>query len=153
MTRFGLEEIPPFNCDLEERLPGPVQALKHAISSSDGLVVCSPEYNHGISGVLKNALDWASRPSLDSPLKGKPAMIMTAATSATGGARAVPQIRETLASCLARVVARPAVVIPRVQEKIVEGRFVDEAVLTSAMAAVRDLVDEIMLLRRSMHYG
>jgi chromate reductase, NAD(P)H dehydrogenase (quinone) len=153
MTRFGLEEIPPFNSDLEERLPGPVHAFKEAISSSDGLVICSPEYNHGISGVLKNALDWASRPSLNSPLKGKPALIMTAAASATGGARAIPQIHETLASCLARVVARPAVVIPRVHDKIMEGRFVDEAVLSSAMAAIRDLVAEIMLLRRSLHYG
>jgi chromate reductase len=151
LSRFGLEEIPLYNGDLEgERLPAPVQAFKDAISSSDGIVICSPEYNHGISGVLKNALDWASRPSLlTSPLKDKPALIMTAAPSLTGGARAGPQIRETLASCLARVVARPDVVIRRAQDKMVGGRFVDEDVIALAMQAIGDLVAEIMLLRQS----
>jgi len=154
LSRFGLEEIPLFNSDLEERFPAPVQAFKEAISSSDGIVICSPEYNHGISGVLKNALDWASRPSLlTSPLKDKPALILTAAPSLTGGARAGPQIRETLASCLARVVPRPDVVIRRAHDKMVGGRFVDEEALSLAVQAIGDLVAEIMLLRQSRRSG
>jgi chromate reductase len=148
LSLFTLDQIPLFNLE-GECLPAPVQALKEAISASDGIVICSPEYNHGMSDVLKNALDWASRPHPDSPLKGKPALIMTAAPSLTGGARAGQQIREALASCFARVVARPDVVIRQVQDKIVGGRFVDEAVLSLATQAIRDLVAEIKLLRQS----
>lgn len=150
LSRFGLEDIPLFNSDLEgEHLPAPIRAFREAIYASDGIVICSPEYNYGTSGVLKNALDWASRPSLDSPLKGKPALIMTAARSITGGVRATHQVRETLLACLARVVARPDVVIPRVHEKIIGGRFVDEAVLSVAMQAIGDLVAEITLLQQT----
>jgi len=144
MTLFGLEEIPLFNSDLEgHKLPQSVRGLKEAIRSCDGLVLCSPEYNHGMSGVLKNALDWASRPAYESVLKGKPTLIMTSAPSPVGGARAVQQIRETLASCLAKVVARPDVVIPKIHEKIVDGKFVDEIVLAHAQRAIGDLVAEI----------
>jgi len=144
MMLFGLEEIPPYNSDLEgAKLPQSVRALKEAIRSCDGLVLCSPEYNHGMSGVLKNALDWASRPSYQSVLKGKPTLIMTSAPSPVGGARAVQQIRETLASCLSRVVARPDVVIPKINEKIVEGKFVDEVALAHAQQAIGDLIAEI----------
>jgi chromate reductase, NAD(P)H dehydrogenase (quinone) len=74
-------------------LPQPVRALKDAIARSDGIVLCSPEYNHGMSGVLKNALEWASRPGLESPLKNKPALMVASSPAYTGGARAHAQMR------------------------------------------------------------
>ena len=151
MTLFGLEQIPLFSADLEgEHLPPPVRALQEAIRSSDGLVLCSPEYNYGMSGVLKNAIDWASRPSLNSPLRNKPTLIMTAAPAATGGVRACHQIRDALASCLARVLVPPDVVIPRVREKIIGGTFVDEATLAFATEAIGRLLAEIQLVQRSL---
>jgi chromate reductase len=144
MTLFGLEALPLFNADLEvDGFPDSVRELHDAIRDSDGLVLCSPEYNYGVSGVLKNGLDWASRPALHSPLKGKPTLILTAAPSAVGGARAAHQVRETLISCLARVVPRPDIAIPRVHEKIVDGKFIDEMVLAAATRAVEDLIAEI----------
>ncbi|MCC7464309.1 MAG: NAD(P)H-dependent oxidoreductase [Gammaproteobacteria bacterium] len=148
LTLFGLGQIPLYNSDLEgEHLPGPVHALKEAVTACDGLVLCSPEYNHAASGVLKNAIDWVSRPAYQSPLVGKPVLIITAATSPLGGVRVISQLREVLASCLARVVATRDVVVPKVHEKIVDGRFVDKATLASASRAIDHLVQEIRLLR------
>jgi chromate reductase, NAD(P)H dehydrogenase (quinone) len=144
MTLVGLGSLPLFSVDLEgAHLPGDVRAFQEAVRRCDGLVICSPEYNYGMTGVLKNALDWASRPSLKSPLKGKPALIMSAATASTGGVRAIHQIRDTLVACLARVVARPDVVVAKVHEKIVDGKFIDETVLTFAEQAIDDLIAEI----------
>jgi chromate reductase len=152
MTLFDLQAVPLFNRDLEtEGLPDSVRSLQEAVGACDGLVLCSPEYNYGTSGVLKNALDWASRPALNSPLKGKPVLIMTAAPSAVGGARAAHQVRETLISCLARVVVRPDIVFSRVHEKIVDGIFTDEAALATAMRGVGDLIAEINHCRGRNH--
>jgi chromate reductase len=145
---FPLDDVPPYNGDLEgELLPQPVRALKDAIAKSDGIVLCSPEYNHGMSGVLKNALDWASRPGYASPLKNKPALIMASSPGYVGGARAHAQMRETLAGALARVVARPQVTIAGVMQKIVDGKLVDESTLKFCNEAIDDLLSEIRLLR------
>ena len=143
MTLFGLEDIPPYNGDLDgDTPPQPVRALKHAIQTSTGIVLCSPEYNHGISGVLKNALDWASRPAPNSPLKGKPALIMTSSPGATGGVRAQYQLRETLVSTFSRVVITPEIVIPHVFQKMVDGVFADEPNLSFAEAGINALIVE-----------
>jgi chromate reductase, NAD(P)H dehydrogenase (quinone) len=144
---FPLNDVPLYNSDLEgERLPDSVQALKDAIAQSDGIILCSPEYNHGISGVLKNALDWASRPAFASPLKNKPSLLMTSSPGYVGGARAHAQMQETLASALARVVVRPQVVIAGVMQKIVDGKFVDEITIKFCLEAIDDLLREIGLL-------
>jgi chromate reductase len=120
-----------------------VRELKDAIARSDGIVLCSPEYNHGMSGVLKNALDWASRPSFASPLINKPALIMASSPAYTGGARAHAQMRETLAAALARVVARPQVAIAGVMHKVVDGKLVDEGTFNFCLEAIDDLLAEI----------
>lgn len=143
---FPLDDIPVYNDDLEgELLPRPVRALKEAIAESHGIVLCSPEYNHGMPGVLKNALDWASRPGFASPLKNKPALIMTSSPGYIGGARAHAQLRETLAGALARVVARPQVTIAGVMQKIVEGKLVDRSTVEFCLDAIDDLLAEIRL--------
>jgi chromate reductase len=85
-------------------LPASVSALKEAIAQADGLIICSPEYNYSTSGVLKNALDWASRPGFNSPLKNKPVLIMTSSPGVLGGVRAQSQLRETLSATLSRVI-------------------------------------------------
>jgi chromate reductase len=148
LALFPLNDIPPYDPDLDsENTPRSAVALREAIAGSDGLIVISPEYNYGMSGVLKNALDWASRPAMKSPVKGKPILLMTASPAFTGGVRAQHEMRETLSSMLGRVIARPQVVIASVHEKVKDGRLVDDASLTFALAAVDDLLAEIRLLR------
>ena len=84
---YALERIPLYNQDLEgERRPATVQDLLAAIAEADGLVLCAPEFNHSIPGVLKNALDWASRPAFSSVMAHKPVMIMTISAGSLGGA-------------------------------------------------------------------
>lgn len=147
LTIHPLNDIPPYDGDRDgEEPPTPVRALKAAIAECDGVVLCSPEYNWGMSGVLKNAIDWASRPSFASPLKGKPALLMSASPGSAGGARAHVQMRDAMASALARVVARPPVTISLAHQKAADGRLFDKASLDFAVAAVDDLLDEIELV-------
>jgi chromate reductase len=144
LTIFPLHDVPLYNEDDDgEYAPESVRVLRSAIETSDGVVMISPEYNHGMSGVLKNALDWASRPFGQSVLRGKPVLTMTASPAFTGGVRAQQQMNETLASIPARHVLRPQIVIGSVHEKVRDGRLVDEASLGFALAGVDDLLDEI----------
>ncbi|MBK3731586.1 NAD(P)H-dependent oxidoreductase [Azospirillum brasilense] len=148
MTLFPLNDIPPYDPDLDaENTPAPASALRDSIAAADGLVIISPEYNYGMSGVLKNALDWASRPAMKSPVRGKPILIMTASPAFTGGVRAQHEMRETLSGMMGRVIARPQVVIGLVHEKIKDGRLTDQPALDFALAAIDDLLAEIALLR------
>jgi chromate reductase len=144
MTVFPLNEVPIYNGDLDgEHLPEAVRALKAAITEADGLILCTPEYNHGMPGMLKNALDWASRPVFISPLKNKPVLLMTSSPGYVGGARAHAQMQETLASTLARVVLRPQVVIAGVNNKIADGKLTDAATIDFCLQAIDDLLIEI----------
>ena len=146
-----LHAVPLYNEDDDaEHAPESVRALRSAIEASDGVIMISPEYNHGMSGVLKNALDWASRPYGRSALRSKPVLTMTASPAFTGGVRAQQQMNETLASIPARAVFRPQIVIGSVHEKVLDGRLVDEATLSFALAGVDDLLEDIRAATRSV---
>jgi len=116
-----------------------VQKLKSSIAACAGLLVVSPEYNYGIPGVLKNALDWASRPAYKSPLVGKPVGIITSSMATTGGARAQTAIRDCFYGCLAEVVPYVEVAIPTVHDKVQCGRLTDEKSLALASGLVKAL--------------
>lgn len=118
-----------------------VQDFRRAVGDSDGVVIATPEYNHGIPGVLKNALDWASRPFGASVLLGKPVLVMSVSPAFTGGARAHAQANETLLAIPARLVGAPQVVIGGVGGKVRDGRLVDEASLRFALTAIDRLID------------
>lgn len=153
MDLLPLDCLPMYNQDLDGTTPPPeVAAFKAAITAADGLVICTPEYNFGIPGVLKNALDWASRPAFASPLKHKPALMMSCSPAFTGGARAHAQLRETLSGALSRVVVRPPVVIGGVYAKIQQGLLADEASVKFALEAIDDLVAEIHAQRHAAVY-
>ena len=144
LESFDLEGIPLYNADLDgDEKPGLVLSFKEAISRSDGLVIISPEYNYGMSGVLKNALDWASRPGMKSVLKGLPCVVITSSPAGTGGVRAHEQIHKTLIACLSELVPTPEVCIPKVQDKLSNGRLTDETSLEMAVNAVESLVSWI----------
>jgi chromate reductase, NAD(P)H dehydrogenase (quinone) len=145
---FSLHGLPLYNEDDDgEHAPESVRALRSAIERADGMIMVSPEYNHGMSGVLKNALDWVSRPYGCSVLRGKPVLTMTASPAFTGGVRAQQQMNETLASIPARPVLRSQIVIGGVHEKVSDGRLVDEGTLRFALAGVDDLLEEIRAAR------
>ena len=146
LTLLPIDRLPLYNSDLETpQPPEAVTQFKVAVQAADGLVLCSPEYNAGMSGVLKNALDWASRPGNAAPLKGKRVLLMSSSPAFTGGARAHAQLRETLASTLSRVLVHPPVVIAGVHEKVKDGRLIDESNIQFALAAIAALVAEIRL--------
>jgi chromate reductase, NAD(P)H dehydrogenase (quinone) len=126
--------------------PAEIENLRKAIASSDGIVIVTPEYNHGIPGVLKNALDWASRPYGKSCLVNKPALVISISPAFTGGVRAHAQVNETLLSIPAQVLGGPQVVIGGIEAKIKNGGLVDEATLSFALAAIRRMIS---LSRRS----
>src|ERR1700752_2774182 len=141
-----LGTIPPYNQDFEgEKRPQPVKTLLSAIAESDGLVLCAPEFNHSIPGVLKNALDWASRPAFTSVMAYKPVAIMATSRGALGGARCLEHMRVALDSMLARVVLAREVTITSSADKLRDGRLVDEASLGFACAAIEALLREIRL--------
>src|SRR5262249_40862323 len=145
---FGLGTIPLYNQDFEgEKRPQPVKALLPPIAASDGLVLCAPEFTHSIPGVLKNALDWASRPAFPSVMAYKPVAIMATSRGPLGGARCLEHMRAALDSMLARVVLARDVMITSTAEKIRDGWLVDETSLGFACAAVEALLDEVRLRR------
>ena len=102
-----LGEIPPYDADVEaEWIPEPVEALRQALRDADAVIVATPEYNHSIPGVLKNALDWASRPVADNVLRGKPAAVIGASTGLFGAVWAQAEVRKVLSAIGADVVDR-----------------------------------------------
>ena len=141
----SLREIPLYNEDADgPSAPSAVASLRAAIGAADALVIASPEYNHGMSGVLKNALDWASRPHGDGALIGKRALAITSSPGALGGVRAHAQINETLLATSCRSMRRPQIVIPFVHEKIRDNRLADEATLAFIMASVQQLLVDVI---------
>jgi chromate reductase, NAD(P)H dehydrogenase (quinone) len=141
---FPLHEVPLYNADLDgEEKPAGVVAFKNAIRHCDAMVISSPEYNYGISGVLKNALDWASRPGYQSVLKGKPVLIVTSSPGMVGGVRAQAQLRQLLFATLSHVVAVPEVVISQVKSKVTAGVLTDKASLDFMFDAFGELLAAI----------
>lgn len=141
---FPLNDLPLYNQDLDTDTPPPaVAALRAAIGEADGIVIAAPEYNHGMSGVLKNALDWASRPYAKATLTGKPVFVFSSSPGAVGGARAHAQLNETLAGIGARTVLRPQAVIGAVHTKIADGRLTDQTTLDFLLGGIDDLLRDV----------
>ena len=141
---WPLNDLPLFDDDLDtDTPPAPVARFREAIRDADGLMIATPEYNHGMSGVLKNALDWASRPPATAVLRGKPVLTLSASRATTGGVRAQAQVNETLAAVFARRVLRPQIVIGSAHEKVADGMLVDRTTIDFVLAGIRDLLDAI----------
>jgi chromate reductase len=124
---FDIAPIPPYNEDLRQQgFPPPVAALRSRIKAADGLLIVTPEYNYSIPGVLKNAIDWASRPP-EQPFDGKPVGIMGASGGTLGTARAQYHLRQCFVFLNGLVMNRPEVMIPAAQNKFdAEGRLADQ---------------------------
>ncbi len=136
--------LPHFNQDhFVDPLPAAPRQFRDQITAADGLVIVSPEYNHGMPGVLKNAFDWASRPHQQSPLRNKPVLIVSSSPATTGGVRAQYQIRETIISALGRPIPAPEIIIGSVDKKMIDGRFHDPATIEFAANGFATLFEEI----------
>jgi chromate reductase, NAD(P)H dehydrogenase (quinone) len=124
---FDLEGIPLFNQDLEGTPHDRVKELKAKIKAADGLLIVTPEYNYSVPGVLKNAIDAASRPYGTSPFEGKPVAIMGASIGMLGTARAQYHLRQCLVFLNAFALNRPEVMVPFAEKKFdTMGRLRDE---------------------------
>jgi chromate reductase len=128
LGEHDLRGLPFYDGDLEAAgHPESVTDLKEEIRRADAIVIATPEYNRGIPGVLTNAIDWASRPALASPLAGKPVAIMGATTGFAGTARAQQQLRDALEFPGAVVVQQPEVLVSEAYLRFDEsGELVDE---------------------------
>jgi len=138
---LAMEDLPLYNQDLDTAAPPePVARLRQQIADAEGLVIATPEYNYGMPGVLKNVLDWASRPFGQSRLTGKPVLTLSSSPAFTGGVRAQAQLNETLLANSARIVLRPQIVIGLVMEKVRDGEMVDEQSLRFLEDGLGDLL-------------
>ncbi len=135
---FGLHDLPLFNQDVEDQGdPAPVVAWKDAVRGADALLLACPEYNGGVTGVLKNAIDWASR-GKPAPLDGKVACIIGASPGVTGTVRAQDALRQSLRKVSAVYWPLGEVLVGQAHTKIEDGRLTDEksrAVLQKHLAA------------------
>jgi len=110
-TRLG--DIPPYNDDVFSKGdPGPVADFKAAISGADAILIATPEYNYGVPGVLKNAIDWASRPAGKSVLNRKPAAIMGCSPGLGGTIRAQHSLRQSFVFTETHAMLQPEIKIP-----------------------------------------
>lgn len=122
-----LDGIPPFDQDQEKDPPAIVRSLKSKLRSADAVLFVTPEYNYSVPGVLKNAIDWASRPYGDNSFDGKPAAIMSASIGMLGGARAQYHLRQMMVFLDMHPVNRPEVMLPSAADKFdAEGKLKDE---------------------------
>jgi chromate reductase len=139
---FDLEEIPLFNQDLENRMPQKVKQFKAKIRVADALLIVTPEYNYSVPGVLKNAIDWASRPPGNNSFEGKPVAIMSASPGTLGGARAQYHLRQVLVSLNMHAINRPEVIVAFADEKIDEkGNLTDERTMKRIKQLLESLID------------
>ncbi|HEU0013345.1 MAG TPA: NAD(P)H-dependent oxidoreductase [Longimicrobium sp.] len=125
----GLRDLPFYDAglDTDEQRPAAVVDLKRRVAEADGVLVVTPEYNASVPGVLKNAIDWASRPGHRSPFAGKPVGMMGAANGLAGTARAQMHLREILFSLLSQVYPHPGVQVAQSPAKFQDGRLADPA--------------------------
>lgn len=125
LSEAAIGEVPLYNADLEE--PDSVQHLKKQIEEADGLILITPEYNYGIPGVLKNAIDWVSRPSYQSVLANKPVAILGASPGLIGTARAQGQLKQVLLGMISDVFPYPEICIGSFGAKVnAAGELSDE---------------------------
>lgn len=142
LTLYRLHNLPSYNEDQDgPSAPDAVLELREAVVAANGIVIGCPEYNHGISGVLKNALDWLSRPHGKSVLKAKPILTFTASPAFTGGVRAQQQLNETLWAVSAELTRYPQIVIGSVHSKLSNGRLSDETARDYIKAGLKTLIE------------
>ena len=150
---FALNDIPAFNQDDEQHPPAKVTALKTRARAADAILFVTPEYNYSIPGVLKNAIDWASRPHGDSAWEGKPVAVMGASIGMLGTARAQYHLRQVFVFLNMHVLNRPEVMIGHAAQRFDEqGNMIDhtsqELILLQEL--IRQLLENLVAWTRQL---
>jgi chromate reductase len=138
-----LEEIPAFNEDRVAERPEPVGRLWDAVGEVDGVLISTPEYNSSMPGVLKNALDWLSRPLIESPLRNKPVAVIGASTSMFGAVWSQAETRKVLGAIGARVLDRELPVASAGEQFDEAGKLVDSDLEQELGSIVEALVHAV----------
>jgi chromate reductase len=141
VTIADISQIPLYNEDVRvQGFPPPVETLRQQIKAADALLFACPEYNYSMSGVLKNAIDWASRPP-DQPFAGKPIAILGAAAGMAGGARGQLNLRHSCVFLDMHPLNKPEVLIFQAQNKFdTDGKLTDHV----ARGLIRDLMAALL---------
>jgi chromate reductase len=138
---FDLEGIPPYNQDLENQPSEKVKEFKAKIRAADAILIATPEYNYSIPGVLKNAIDCASRPYGDNAFEHKPVAIMGASVGMAGTARAQYHLRQCFVFLTCFALNQPEVMVPFAQEKIdKDGKLTDQ----KTREKIRELLEALV---------
>ena len=147
---MDLPDLPGFNQDREKEPPAAVVELKRRIRAADAVLLVTPEYNYSVPGVLKNAIDWASRPYGDSAFGGRCAAVMGASVGVLGTARAQYHLRQTLVFLDMPTVNQPEVMIGQAHKHFDEsGKLTDE----TAKKLIRQLLGALAALVRRQQAG
>lgn len=147
---YDLIDIPLYNQDVENiAFPDEVKEFHLKIKESDCLLIASPEYNYSITGILKNAIDWASRPPDRPPIFGKPAAIMGASPSGFGTVRSQLHLRQVLFQLAVQVVTKPEVHVSAANKAFDEnGELLDDRIRQSLGKLINNLIDLTIKLRK-----
>jgi chromate reductase, NAD(P)H dehydrogenase (quinone) len=149
LDTFDLGGIPPFNQDHEREPPSAVRELKAAVKAADAILIVTPEYNYSVPGVLKNAIDWASRPYDDNAWDGKPVGIMGASIGMLGTARAQYHLRQMFVFLNIFPLNQPEVMIAYADEKFDEkGNLKDDMTAQKIRELLEALVDWARTLKK-----
>jgi chromate reductase len=144
---FDLDGIPPSDQDLEGADPQKVKEFKAKIRAADAILVATPEHNYSVPGVLKNAIDWASRPPGDNSFEHKPTAIMSASTGMLGGARAQYHLRQVFIVLDMLSLNKPEVFVAFANQKIDEtGKLLDE----TTRAKIKELLESLVTWTRRL---
>jgi chromate reductase, NAD(P)H dehydrogenase (quinone) len=146
---FELDGIPGFNEDEEKNPPATIVELKKKVRAADAILFVTPEYNYSIPGVLKNAIDWASRPYGDSAWEGKPVAVMGASIGTLGTARAQYHLRQCFVFLNMLPMNRPEVMISNAAERFdAVGNLKDETAKKLIAQLLRGLIDWTRLVKK-----
>jgi chromate reductase len=147
---FDLEGIPLFNQDDEQHPPERVREFKAKIRAADAILIAAPEYNYSVSGVLKNAIDWASRPYGDNAFDGKPVAVMSASIGMLGGARGQYHLRQSFVFLNMRPINAPEVMVPFAADKVDDqGNLTDP----TSRKFIKDLLVSLVIWTQKLRGG
>jgi len=147
---FDLEGIPPFNQDQDTQPPVRVKEFKAKIRAADAILIATPEYNYSIPGVLKNAIDWASRPYGDNAFNDKPVALMGASVGMLGTARAQYHLRQSFVFLNMHPLNGPEVMVPFAADKIDQhGNVIDQ----KTKEKVKELLESLVAWTRKLKTG
>lgn len=146
---FDIDGILAFNQDIENDIPEKVKDFKSKIREADAILIATPEYNYSVPGILKNAIDWATRPYGDNPFNEKPVAIMSASVGMLGGARAQYHLRQIFVFLNMYPINGPEVIVTFAQDKFdANGKLIDENTQKYLRQLLKNLVNWTRQLKK-----